>query len=501
MVLPDRLKAALGVLVSATTLIAADICDDFKEKGFDVDKPLSLDYEKEQANYWSQACSAMRPRCILAPGSAEQVAEIVTALHETNDLFAVKSGGHMPNNGFASIDGGILISTKNLDQAVYDSHTKTVIAGPGLEWQQLMEAIKDTGRTVVGGRMGEVGVGGYLLGGGLSFLSSQYGWGVNSILNFEIVLANGTIVNANATSNPDLYASLKGGGNNFGIVTAFTLETHPMEQKAWGGNLIFTADKTPEILEAVYHFTTNYPDDKAGIIMTANKGLLVDLWIMFLFYDGIEPPLGVFDNFTAIGPILSTTKTTSYLDLVKQNNQFILRGQRYVIATETLPLPSSGTDPKAGIEVLQSLYDHFKDTAKSILEVPALIASIALQPLPRAVTRKAAERGGDLMSFSPDHDYIVLEYDYSYIGAANDRKVDSATQTLYSGSKNLIQRNIDNGVLPDIHRPLFMNDAYYRQDYWGRLGAEQRELAMAVRRDVDPQKFWQDRTSGGFRLG
>ena len=66
--------------------------------------------------------------------------------------------------------------------------------------------------------------------GGLSFLSTQYAWSANNVLNIEVVLANATIVNANATSNPDLFAALKGGGNNFGIVTAYTLETHPMEQ-------------------------------------------------------------------------------------------------------------------------------------------------------------------------------------------------------------------------------------------------------------------------------
>lgn len=66
--------------------------------------------------------------------------------------------------------------------------------------------------------------------GGLSFLSTQYGWSANNVLNIELVLANATIVNANATSNPDLFATLKGGGNSFGIVTAYTLETHPMEQ-------------------------------------------------------------------------------------------------------------------------------------------------------------------------------------------------------------------------------------------------------------------------------
>lgn len=67
--------------------------------------------------------------------------------------------------------------------------------------------------------------------GGLSFLSSQYGWAANNVVNFEVVLANGTVVNANAKENTDLFAALKGGGNNFGIVTAYTLQTHPQDHK------------------------------------------------------------------------------------------------------------------------------------------------------------------------------------------------------------------------------------------------------------------------------
>lgn len=73
------------------------------------------------------------------------------------------------------------------------------------------------------------------------------------------------------------------------------------------------------------NFADEYPDDKAAIIMTAERGLVIDFWIMFLFYDGPEPPAGVFDEFTAIGHV-STTKTwDSYYDLLKHNDNFILK--------------------------------------------------------------------------------------------------------------------------------------------------------------------------------
>ncbi|KAL5352265.1 hypothetical protein ACLOAV_002212 [Pseudogymnoascus australis] len=479
--------AAIGLLTAAPAL--ADICETLQASGRNVNRPLSFEYEVEQNNYWSTACAGLRPRCMLSPNSTQEVAAIVAALHETNDQFAVKSGGHMPNNGFASIANGILISTRNLDQVVYDPDTTNVVVGPGLKWEDIIEGIEETGRTVVGGRMGAVGVGGYLLGG-----DAQYGWGANNVVNYEIVLANATIVNANATSNQDLFASLKGGGNNFGIVTAFTLKTHPQAHKVWGGNYIFDASKTDEVLEAIRDFTEYNLDDKAAIIATADRSALLDTWILFFFYDGLEPPAGVFDNFTHIGPILKTTQTRSYLELVKFNDQFILEGQRYVIATETFPLPNK----TEGAEVMRSIYDHWTSVTKSIILEPGLLSSIAFQPMPRSITSKAKALGGDLMDFEATHDYIIVELDFSYLFASSDTAVDAATQNLYGGMRNIIDQHVENGLLDDIYRPLFMNDAYFREDYWGRLRTA--EKARLVRHAVDPEGFFQTRTSGGFRL-
>ncbi|KFY23287.1 hypothetical protein V493_05951 [Pseudogymnoascus sp. VKM F-4281 (FW-2241)] len=482
--------AAIGVLAAAPAL--ADICQTLQASGRNVNKAFTLEYETEQNNYWSTACASLRPRCMLSPNSTQEVADIVAALQETDDQFAVKSGGHMPNNGFASIANGVLISTRNLNQVVYNPDTTNVVVGPGLKWEDIIEGIEETGRTVVGGRMGAVGVGGYLLGG--DFLSAQYGWGANNVVNFEIVLANATVVNANATSNQDLFASLKGGGNNFGIVTAFTIMTHPQAHKVWGGNYVFDANKTDEVLAAIRDFTEYNLDDKAAIIPTSERGALLDTWILFLFYDGLEPPAGVFDNFTHIGPIIKTTKTRNYLELVKFNNQFILEGQRYVIATETIPLPNK----TEGAEVMQSVYDHWASVTKSVILEPGLISSIAFQPMPRSITSKAKALGGDLMDFETTHDYIVLEFNFSYLFASSDTAIDAATQNLYSGVRNIVDGHVENGLLPDIYQPLFMNDAYSREDYWGRLRTS--EKARAVRHAVDPEGFFQTRTSGGFRL-
>lgn len=99
-----------------------------------------------------------------------------------------------------------------------------------------------------------------------------------------------------------------------------------------------------------------------------------------------------------------------------------------------------------------------------------------------------------------DQNYIFIELDFSYGFSVDDSRIDQATQELYMGLDNVIQKNVDQGSLPDVYRPLFMNDAYFRQDYWGRINPASKQAALDTRKDVDPDLFFQKRTSGGWRL-
>lgn len=253
---------------------------------------------------------------------------------------------------------------------------------------------------------GSVGVGGYILGAGLSFLSAQYGWASNNLAAVELVLANGTMITASNTTNADVFAAIKGGGSNFGVVTTYILQAHPIGQ-IWGGNLIFLGeDDTDNILSAVRNFTENYNDPKAGIIVTSELTLWnsTNLWVLFLFYDGEQPPAGVFDEFLALDPTINSCTTRSYSDFLKANDLFVLHGSVYTIGTETTLLP-----PADRPDIMRAYWDHWHTTAAKYSDVFGLVASLAFQPIPKSLAAVARSRGGDLLDLDVDVDRIMFE--------------------------------------------------------------------------------------------
>ncbi|KAI0794172.1 FAD binding domain-containing protein [Fomes fomentarius] len=476
-----------------------------------IDRPLEMNYTSENNKYWSTGCAALLPACIIKPSSVEEVSTIVKRLNRNNETFAVKSGGHNPNRNFASIDGGPLISMANLNEVTFDKLSMTVRIGPGNRWEDVHKVLDRTGVTVVGGRIGNVGVGGYILGAGLSFLSAEYGWAANNVLEFELVLANGTITTASNSTNSGLFKALKGGGANFGIVTSYTLVAHPIGQ-VWGGNLVFEGEQSPQILRALQNFTQYYPDEKAGVILTSEITALnlVHLWIIFLFYDGPTPPPGVFDMFTSLKPIINSARTRSYYDLLSFNDWAVLHGSVYTIATETTPLLPA--DSPAAIDTtnahLEEVFNHWVNVSTSYADIPGLIASMAFQPYPAVFARKAREIDqalggmGDLIALDDAADRIILEFDFSYWKGLpkTDDRMDKATQEVYSGMKKIIEAAVRDGRVPDVYRPLFFNDGYWREDYWGRIHPDSRRLAESVKQEVDPTGFWKRRSAGGFFL-
>lgn len=224
-------------------------------------------YDKE--DNWSETCQAL-PSCIYEPNSAQQLAEGFAILRQANQTFALRTGGHMPVSGASNIANEVLVSTVNLNSLQYAQNKSIVQIGAGHRWLDVYSLLQNDNLAVAGGRFGPVGVSGLLLGGGISYFGSrkscpfsiraiskpklEYGWGSSTITNYEIVLANGTITEANAQQNSDLFWALKGGSSNFGIVTRFDMKTFSVDAM-WGGEALYNSSALDPIVNAYASYT------------------------------------------------------------------------------------------------------------------------------------------------------------------------------------------------------------------------------------------------------
>ena len=247
--------------------------------------------------------------CLFEPTSAEELAGGLKILTATQTRFAVRGGGHMPVPGAAGIDDGVLISVEKLTTRQLSIDKKLAKLGPGLRWGAVYDWISPYNLGVLGGRYGPVGVPGLLLGGGINFFGSKHGWSADGVRNFEVVLANSTIVNANSQENADLFWALKGGSSNFGIVTRFDLATFSVD-KIYGGSTTYAPEAVEEYLDAIANFVVpggGSDDIEASINPTLQLNVSSgDFTLTSLAcHTGGDPDPKAFADFAKI-PIVST---------------------------------------------------------------------------------------------------------------------------------------------------------------------------------------------------
>ncbi|KAI0773004.1 FAD-binding domain-containing protein [Trametes elegans] len=284
--------------------------------------------------HWATS-SAQDAACSVEPGTAEDVGTILRILWKNKTPFAVKGGGHTYNPGFSSTKG-VQIAMYRFSEVKYDSDANVAEVGAGLIWDEVYEALEPYAVNVVGGRVTGVGVAGFTLGGGYSWKTNRLGLTVDNLTGFELVLPNGTIAAVNQDSHPDLFWGLKGGFNNFGIITKFNLTTHA-QTEVWGGMITFTKDQLEKVNAATVKFSQQTTDPRAAVLPTYNFVLGGPGVSLLLFYDYPTAPEGLFDDYLAIPHFTKDVKTRSFLDLVKVAPANATGGQRYITGVRAVP--------------------------------------------------------------------------------------------------------------------------------------------------------------------
>ncbi|KAH9475869.1 putative FAD-linked oxidoreductase [Psilocybe cubensis] len=279
--------------------------------------------------------SSQNATCVVEPGTPADVGKILTILGRTRTPFAVKGGGHIANQGFSSTTG-VQIAMFRFSEVNYHRASQTIDLGPGLIWDDVYAALQPFGVTAIGGRVTGVGVAGFTLGGGYSYKTNQFGLAVDNVISYQLVKPDGKVVEVTQASDPELFFGLKGGHNNFGIVTRFTVRAFPQTQ-VWGGSIVSDASTVDALTAATLAFQTNTDPKAAAIIGFSWDPTSSQLTALaFLFYDAPTPPPGIFDGFLDIQPLSSDVGTRDYLNLIQSAPLNATQGTRF--AYNALPM-------------------------------------------------------------------------------------------------------------------------------------------------------------------
>ncbi|KAJ5245811.1 CAZyme family AA7 [Penicillium chermesinum] len=243
---------------------------------------------------------------------ADIAAALLWAQRERVDV-AVKGGGHS-TAGTSSSDGGLVIDLSRMKHVTVDPAQKTITAQGGATWKEVDEAGAVHGLATVGGTVNHTGVGGLTLGGGYGWLSGLYGLTIDNLLSARVVLADGRLVTASATENPDLFWGLRGAGYNFGVVVDFTYQAYDQPDLVFCGVLGFTAGQLERVVEQL-NATLATPDPRSGAMCVLalapdGSGPMV---VVICFYNGSrEEGLQRFSHLLDLEPVLNTLDMTPY---------------------------------------------------------------------------------------------------------------------------------------------------------------------------------------------
>ncbi|KAI0428671.1 putative FAD-binding oxidoreductase [Xylaria sp. FL1042] len=476
-------SSSYGVLnqTSAASAACAYLASALNETG--VVMPSEAQYPSASEGNWVQTAWAS-PTCVILPTTAQQVSRAIRYLSQRGVHFAIRSGGHSPAPLGANINNGVLFDMSGFNSVEYRAHLGVAVVGTGLRWGDVYRHLDQYNVTVVGGRILQVGVGGLTLGSGLSYLSDLYGLVCDNVVNFEVVLADGSIVNANKHSHPDLWWALKGGANNFGVVTRFTLATYPTGN-VWGGYRVYALDALPALFDALYEYQSVAVKDRyANLMMQAFP---------------LNGSLGVLLNMVYNKPVASPAAFTPFYDIPTIADTVHIQPMTDFLASQVPPsLPrlnwyatSFKTDP-----TLFKTVEKIVTTSPELDTIRNLTAgSIAVgwQPISTSAIQAGYVRGGNALGLEKTNQ-TWFALDVGWWDAEDDAVANEAAASLVAKVEDAAKSS---GHHVDY---IFMNDAAVTQDVIGHYGNRSVARLRAVQRRYDPREVFQKLVPGGFKL-
>jgi hypothetical protein len=337
-----------------------------------------------------------RPAAVAFPESPRDVAAVVLFARNFGLRVAAQGTGHSAGP-LGSLEDTILLKTERMRGVSVDPDRRTAQVEAGTVWVEVVDVAAQHGLAALAGSSPDVGVVGYTLGGGISFLGRRYGLAANHVRSIELVTADGRLVRADREHEPDLFWALRGGGGSFGVVTLIEFELFPITQ-AYAGILWYPIERGPEVLHAWRELTQDdLPDELTTVGRFVNLPPLPEIpepvrgksfAIVEAYHlgdpgqaDALLAPL------RALGPLndtITTVKMSALTHLRMEPEQ---------------PVPAAGDGLMVDHMSAEAL-DAFVEVAGAHAEFP--LVSIELRHLGGELRRKRPEHGA-LASLDADY--------------------------------------------------------------------------------------------------
>ena len=251
-----------------------------------------------------------------------------------------------------------------------DPSTKIVRVQGGCVWQDVDETAAEHGLAMVGGTVNHTGVGGLTLGGGYGWLSGRYGLTIDSLLEVQIVLSDGSIQRASKSENPDLFWAVRGAGHSFGVVSEFVFQTYDQKSEIWAGQLVWPASiKLDAVLDFANSLLTKSDPDSAMIVGVTMPPFMTELAVVAtVFHNGpYEAAERVFKPLLDSEPLRNTTQQRPYGEMNGMMNHAVGYGGRKLSKGACFVPPLSAEFVRSLIVDMQTVHRTVAGSQKSIL--------------------------------------------------------------------------------------------------------------------------------------
>ncbi len=267
------------------TMLEETVVNAFKEtfRG-DLLRPNDQGYE-EARKVWNGMINK-QPALIARCTGVADVISVVNFVRTHHLLISVRGGGHnIPGNSVCN--GGVMIDLSPMKGIRVDPGNRTVRAEGGVKWGELDRETQTFGLAVPGGTDADTGIAGLTLGGGIGWLSGKYGLACDNLISADVVTADGQFLTVSSVDHADLFWALRGGGGNYGIVTSFEYQLHPVGPTVLAGIVFYPFEKAAAFLRFYSDFSSDIPDELNTIAGLGTSPEGEPVGVMAICYSGV----------------------------------------------------------------------------------------------------------------------------------------------------------------------------------------------------------------------